>query len=171
MDSSPAMRQCRAFNKAEATVDCQPVSSCYENGAGSPESIVASRSVVRTAKQGDKTTEWHRVNAERALDREREEKEGSSSPVSRILFRKRLRACSGDHLSATRVTARLRILRSVLPTCASASRVIRAVWHCSRWGLPGRRIAAPPVRSYRTFSPLPLWESRVPGPESRARYT
>jgi hypothetical protein len=87
----------------------------------------------------------------------------SSSPVSRILFRKRLRASGGDHLSATCVTARLRILRSVLPTCASASRVIRAVWHCSRWGLPGRRIAAPPVRSCRTISPLPLWKSRDSG--------
>ena len=26
---------------------------------------------------------------------------------------------------------------------------------CSRWGLPGRRVATPPVRSYRTISPLP----------------
>ena len=26
---------------------------------------------------------------------------------------------------------------------------------CSRWGLPGRRVSTPPVRSYRAISPLP----------------
>jgi hypothetical protein len=26
---------------------------------------------------------------------------------------------------------------------------------CSRWGLPGRHVSMPPVRSYRTISPLP----------------
>ncbi len=26
---------------------------------------------------------------------------------------------------------------------------------CSRWGLPGRCVSTPPVRSYRTISPLP----------------
>ncbi len=26
---------------------------------------------------------------------------------------------------------------------------------CSRWGLPGRHVSIPPVRSYRTISPLP----------------
>ncbi len=28
-------------------------------------------------------------------------------------------------------------------------------WPCIRWGLPGRRVTATPVRSYRTFSTLP----------------
>jgi len=30
-----------------------------------------------------------------------------------------------------------------------------SIWSCSRWGLPGRHVAMPPVRSYRTISPLP----------------
>ena len=29
-------------------------------------------------------------------------------------------------------------------------------WPCIEWGLPGRRVATAPVRSYRTFSPLPV---------------
>src|SRR5579884_3635420 len=32
-------------------------------------------------------------------------------------------------------------------------------WSSIRWGLPGRRVAATPVRSYRTISPLPVWSS------------
>ncbi len=30
------------------------------------------------------------------------------------------------------------------------------IWHCSGWGLAGRPVARPPVRSYRTISPLPV---------------
>ncbi len=30
------------------------------------------------------------------------------------------------------------------------------IWHCSGWGLAGRPVAKPPVRSYRTISPLPV---------------
>ena len=56
----------------------------------------------------------------------------------------------GDHLSGTHIAARL-----VPPTCASASRLICAIWRCSRWGLPSRRITVALVRSCRTISPLP----------------
>ncbi len=41
------------------------------------------------------------------------------------------------------------------PTRGSAGRVIAPVWRCTGWGLPSRRVTAPLVRSYRTFSPLP----------------
>jgi hypothetical protein len=30
------------------------------------------------------------------------------------------------------------------------------IWLCSVWGLPSRSVTGPLVRSYRTFSPLPL---------------
>jgi len=30
------------------------------------------------------------------------------------------------------------------------------IWPCSTWGLPSRSVTGPLVRSYRTFSPLPL---------------
>ena len=30
------------------------------------------------------------------------------------------------------------------------------IWHCSGWGLAGRSVSRPPVRSYRTISPLPV---------------
>ncbi len=29
------------------------------------------------------------------------------------------------------------------------------IWSCTGWGFPGGRVATPPVRSYRTISPLP----------------
>ena len=32
---------------------------------------------------------------------------------------------------------------------------------CSTWGLPGRRVTTPPVRSYRTVSPLPRLRGAV----------
>jgi len=50
------------------------------------------------------------------------------------------------HLSGTHIAVRL-----CSPTCASASCLICASWRCSRWGLPGRRITATPVRSYHSF--------------------
>ena len=47
------------------------------------------------------------------------------------------------------------------PTWDSAGSVIVPAWPCTWWGLPGRRVTAPPVRSYRTISPLPATGSRV----------
>jgi hypothetical protein len=41
------------------------------------------------------------------------------------------------------------------PTWSSAGSVGAPAWPCTGWGLPGRRVTATPVRSYRTFSPLP----------------
>src|SRR3954447_8294121 len=41
------------------------------------------------------------------------------------------------------------------PTWDSAGSVVVPAWPCTGWGLPGRRVTAPPVRSYRTISPLP----------------
>jgi hypothetical protein len=45
--------------------------------------------------------------------------------------------------------------------CAGNERAARAAEaanplpSCSGWGLPGRHLSMPPVRSYRTISPLP----------------
>jgi hypothetical protein len=50
---------------------------------------------------------------------------------------------------------------SVRPTWDSAGSVIVPAWPCTGWGLPGRRVAATPVRSYRTFSPLPADEIQL----------
>src|SRR3954471_18601093 len=41
------------------------------------------------------------------------------------------------------------------PTWDSAGSVVVPAWPYTGWGLPGRRVTAPPVRSYRTISPLP----------------
>src|SRR5205085_7627821 len=41
------------------------------------------------------------------------------------------------------------------PTWDSAGSVDVPAWPCTGWGLPGRRVTTPPVRSYRTVSPLP----------------
>ena len=49
------------------------------------------------------------------------------------------------------------------PTWDSAGSVDAPAWPCTGWGLPGRRVATPPVRSYRTVSPLPA-ASRVGPP-------
>ena len=46
------------------------------------------------------------------------------------------------------------------PTWTSPGRVIGPAWPCTGWGLPGRRVTATPVRSYRTFSPLPVHHTR-----------
>ena len=42
------------------------------------------------------------------------------------------------------------------PTWTSPGRVIGPAWPCTGRGLPGRRVTATPVRSYRTISPLPV---------------
>ena len=47
-----------------------------------------------------------------------------------------------------------------LPGTRRAASIVPA-WPCTGWGLPGRRVTAPPVRSYRTISPLPATGSRV----------
>jgi len=46
-------------------------------------------------------------------------------------------------------------LSSLRPTWDSAGSVDVPAWPCTWWGLPGRRVATTPVRSYRTFSTLP----------------
>jgi len=43
------------------------------------------------------------------------------------------------------------------------------IWICSVWGLPGLFIAKQPVRSYRTFSPLPWKQWWVIGGEWRVK--
>ena len=52
------------------------------------------------------------------------------------------------------------------PTWTSPGRVVGPVWPCTGRGLPGRRVAATPVRSYRTISPLPVRGSRVAAPSA-----
>src|SRR5690242_4367931 len=52
------------------------------------------------------------------------------------------------------------------PTWTSPSRVDGPAWPCTGRGLPGRRVTATPVRSYRTFSPLPVRDSRVAAPSA-----
>ena len=47
------------------------------------------------------------------------------------------------------------------PTWTSPGRVVGPAWPCTGRGLPGRRVTATPVRSYRTISPLPVRGSRV----------
>ena len=42
------------------------------------------------------------------------------------------------------------------PTWTSPGRVVGPAWPCTGRGLPGRRVTATPVRSYRTISPLPV---------------
>src|ERR1700690_1506774 len=52
------------------------------------------------------------------------------------------------------------------PTWTSPSRVNDPAWPCTGRGLPGRRVTATPVRSYRTISPLPVRDSRVAAPSA-----
>jgi len=52
------------------------------------------------------------------------------------------------------------------PTWTSPGRVDGPVWPCTGRGLPGRRVTATPVRSYRTISPLPVRGSRVAAPSA-----
>src|SRR3982750_648655 len=53
------------------------------------------------------------------------------------------------------------------PTWDSAGSVVVPAWPCTGWGLPGRRVATPPVRSYRTISPLPAARARASPPLRR----
>jgi len=67
----------------------------------------------------------------------------------------------GDYLSGTSVAGRLlrntRMStaghRSSAAACAVAEGI--PIVPCSTWGFPGRHVTTPPVRSYRTISPLP----------------
>src|SRR5262245_21535640 len=52
------------------------------------------------------------------------------------------------------------------PTWTSPGRVDGPTWPCTGRGLPGRRVTAAPVRSYRTISPLPVRDSRVAAPSA-----
>ena len=52
------------------------------------------------------------------------------------------------------------------PTWTSPGRVDGPAWPCTGRGLPGRRVTATPVRSYRTISPLPVRDSRVAAPSA-----
>jgi len=65
--------------------------------------------------------------------------------------------------------ARHRAPRAAYPRVRRATWIHPPIWPCTGWGLPGRRVAAPPVRSYRTFSPLPA-SAAEPGrtPKPRA---
>ena len=49
------------------------------------------------------------------------------------------------------------------PTWTSPGRVVGPAWPCTGRGLPGRRVTAAPVRSYRTISPLPVRPRRAIG--------
>ena len=55
---------------------------------------------------------------------------------------------------------------SMRPTWTSPGRVDGPAWPCTGRGLPGRRVTATPVRSYRTISPLPVRDSRVAAPSA-----
>jgi hypothetical protein len=55
---------------------------------------------------------------------------------------------------------------SMRPTWTSPGRVDGPAWPCTGRGLPGRRVTAAPVRSYRTISPLPVRGSRVAAPSA-----
>lgn len=57
-------------------------------------------------------------------------------------------------------------LSGLRPTWISPGRVSDPVWSCTGRGLPGRRVTTTPVRSYRTFSPLPDRDSRVVAPSA-----
>jgi len=52
-----------------------------------------------------------------------------------------------------------------------AGRLSPSIWSCSGWGLPGANVAAAPVRSCRTFSPLPdpAARARLPSRSRRRR--
>src|SRR6476646_10743255 len=70
----------------------------------------------------------------------------------------RQRACKPDPVVSGHLSLR--------PTWTSPSRVDGPAWPCTGRGLPGRRVTATPVRSYRTFSPLPVRSSRVAAPSA-----
>jgi len=52
-------------------------------------------------------------------------------------------------------------LAALRPTWSSAGSIVAPAWPCTGWGLPGRHVTVTPVRSYRTFSPLPAPGSRA----------
>src|SRR5690349_23709312 len=68
------------------------------------------------------------------------------------------RACKPDPVVSGHLSLR--------PTWTSPSRVDGPAWPCTGRGLPGRRVTATPVRSYRTISPLPVRDSRVAAPSA-----
>ena len=70
-----------------------------------------------------------------------------------------------DHLSH-RLIGPEGHFRGLRPTWISPGRVDDPVWSCTGRGLPGRRVTTTPVRSYRTFSPLPDRDSRVVAPSA-----
>jgi len=81
------------------------------------------------------------------------------------------RACKpdpvvSDHLSPGAGAPGGRRLTALRPTWTSPGRVCGPAWPCTGRGLPGRRVAAAPVRSYRTISPLPVRGSRVAAPSA-----
>jgi hypothetical protein len=55
---------------------------------------------------------------------------------------------------------------SMRPTWTSPGRVDGPAWPCTGRGLPGRRVTAAPVRSYRTISPLPVRDARADAPSA-----
>jgi hypothetical protein len=68
-----------------------------------------------------------------------------SEPVSRIL------SWVTIYLAAEATDA-----MHLRPTWTYPDRVIGPAWPSTGRGLPGRRVTATPVRSYRTISPLPV---------------
>ena len=77
-----------------------------------------------------------------------------------------------DHFSRTPVTRRLQRPTREVSGLPHAS----PIWPCSGWGLPGRPVTRPPVRSYRTVSSLPATGRRsdfcctFPGVAPAGRY-
>jgi len=74
-----------------------------------------------------------------------------ATPVSRVLYRLQRRRPSlwcARHRAPRATCCGIRAGRP--------RRCRRSQLSCSGWGLPGRYLPAPPVRSYRTISPLPL---------------
>ena len=57
--------------------------------------------------------------------------------------------------------ARRRAPHAAYPRAGRATRERSPIWPCTGWGLPGRRVTTPPVRSYRTFSPLPASAAKL----------
>ena len=57
-------------------------------------------------------------------------------------------------------------LAALRPTWSSAGSVDAPAWPCTGWGLPGRHVTVTPVRSYRTFSPLPALDSAEVAPSA-----
>lgn len=82
----------------------------------------------------------------------------------------RQRACKPDPVASGHLSRRAGALAgrrgALRPTWTSPSRVDGPAWPCTGRGLPGRRVTTTPVRSYRTFSPLPVRGSRVAAPSA-----